>query len=1426
MRMVAAESAYNAQGACQSVPIGGLVVYVSYRRLLSLALAALFALSVLSVTNQATASILPAPTTSTGGPDASAQKYRWVDSSAPGCLAPALIGSGVPVPPAGPAKGCPNGWDEIISSSTVTSKMWLYGDSYYQVYSFHPSSPSYWLYNNFYGSSTGSYSWNVNENGFLGFNSYGNYCGTGTRTPSALPVPVGGGSACSSTMDPRPANIVAGLWTNLETQVTWFGSCYTDAGWSSGTCPSCWDTPPAPAGFPAGESPGQVWGYDIQAGGSYPVDMYAVIEFDRVLVNPGDGGCNASPTPNHYATFEYKIYSSTNTDGTADVIDVVYKDVDTGGQAYSLGIDNSVGTMGLNYCFASCGAGASTHVTDWAIRYFPNHGVTAQSGAINIREDCAVGSPPTTYDCTSAMPDKFGFDPDYGDSASYCLATAPTRGTIAAASVMPCASGYGPVAGTYAPYLNYNGPDSYSFRVQGTDMTTAGPATISMTLRPVNDAPVGATQNYNVLASDSLYVTPSEGVILGGLDPENSPQRSTWGCATGPGCSTALMTEAGPTQTLTADMTGCPTFAASWNPLHGTVTYSPPAGGSLAGVHPDGSFNYVPTPGYTGPDAFNYCLYDGVAYGPAAVVNLNILPGSATFKALADTLTINEDAALTATGVLAPAANDVVSGCGGGGVQYQLIAGSGPMGTATFSWFPAAGTFTYTPPADWSGNDGFWYQLYCPGSGVISNRASVRIVVVPGNDQPTFTSWLTGGDTILEDGGVGGATTPPPYVRTVANFVSGISPGGGADELASQTVRAVIVSQTNTAMFSSFVPCANYAFGSSAACPATPGPALTITGPIGTQVASLTYTTIPDANGLDTVCWRLMDDGGTAGGAQDQNPMPPTAPLCFDITLNAVADTPRPGLDVYTIYKNHELYAPAPAVAAPVAFPAVPTVLGGPNPDVEADGEPISAVLNAYPYGTNPGKLWYLTPEGAFHYTPVTNFVGTDVFKYTVKDSAGSSSLPAVVTINILPNSVPTAAFTSSATAGTQGETLSFISSCADPDVAPDHIAAYVWDFGDGFTSMDASPVHAFEGAGTFTVTLTCYDTNGDSASVSHQIRISFGGAGAQSNPIEDFGTGPVAYAGENQNVPEGVLVNLHGTAAGGFQGSAYTFQWTQISGLHVDLDGAATPDATFTAPTYQGAGPQAIVLQLVASDGGGTSTPSIVQISVHSTNHAPIVPVLDDERLPQGTTATLDAAAVTDADDDTLLYEWTQLSGAPVCFVPSIGDCTVGPARSTAKAPAFTVPDFDGQPMMFQLVVSDGQARASATLSVLALPPDAAAAGFTYDVTRTATGTHVVFHPNVSGSSYVWDFGDGQGGATDASPAYDYDKSGTYLVKMSVIDGTGLAQAFEKPITVSSADYNRVPAEQVTKESPGPELFGVLMLLGCAVLLGRRRSA
>jgi len=129
----------------------------------------------------------------------------------------------------------------------------------------------------------------------------------------------------------------------------------------------------------------------------------------------------------------------------------------------------------------------------------------------------------------------------------------------------------------YTSVANYNGGDSFTYKANdGT--TNSNIATVSITINPVNDAPVAANDSYTTDEDTGLSVAVP-GVLGNDTDADGNP--------------------------LTASVVSGPT--------HGTLT-----------LNADGSFTYTPSANFNGVDSFSYRVSDGVANSNAAVVSITV----------------------------------------------------------------------------------------------------------------------------------------------------------------------------------------------------------------------------------------------------------------------------------------------------------------------------------------------------------------------------------------------------------------------------------------------------------------------------------------------------------------------------------------------------------------------------------------------------------------------------------------------------------------------------------------------------------------------------------------------------------------------------------------------------------------------------------
>jgi len=591
----------------------------------------------------------------------------------------------------------------------------------------------------------------------------------------------------------------------------------------------------------------------------------------------------------------------------------------------------------------------------------------------------------------------------------------------------------------YTPAADFSGSDSFTY-VANDGQVDSAPATVTITVNPINDPPVAvddtAVTNEDVQVDVDVLANDSD--VDGNLDP----------------ASVAVTTP--PTSGST-----------SVNPANGVITYTKSA-----------DFN--------GADSFVYEVCDDGTPLPAqcdtATVNITIndVNDAPTFTAGPDQ-TVNEDAGAQTVAGWATAISPGAPNEAGQTLTFNF---TGNTNAALFAAGPAVdattGDLTFTPAADTSGSANLTIELMDDGGtangGVdTSAPASFTITVNPVNDAPTFTP---GADvTVLEDSGAydqpwatgisagpadesgqtltfnitandnpglfaAGPTinagsgnlsfTPAAEASGVANLTVELMDDGGTANGGVDTSAPVnlVITVTNINDAPSFTagpdPTVDedsgaqtvngWATGISAGAPNETGQTLTfnITGntdpglfsagpSVDSTTGNLSFTPAANAYGSATITLTLMDDGGTANGGVDTSP-----PASFTITVNPINDPPSaPTTASFDVTTHIRINVPAGSgllvgaadeatEAADPAGPASP----GTNLTVGNGGNPAPTTT------ANGGDLSINTTDGSFNYNPPAGFTGSDSFSYVVCDDGIGApgpqcSAPVNVTLNV-----------------------------------------------------------------------------------------------------------------------------------------------------------------------------------------------------------------------------------------------------------------------------------------------------------------------------------------------------------------------------------------------------------------------------------------
>jgi VCBS repeat-containing protein len=228
--------------------------------------------------------------------------------------------------------------------------------------------------------------------------------------------------------------------------------------------------------------------------------------------------------------------------------------------------------------------------------------------------------------------------------------------------------------------------DSFSYRANDGSLNS-NIATVSITITPVNDAPVAVNDTYGVAEGGTLNVS-APGILGNDTDPD-SP-------------------------VLTAALVSGPLHASSFT------------------LNPDGSFNYVHDGSETTVDSFTYKANDGLANSNTATVTINISPVNDAPVANDDSYSVNEG------GTLSPAAPGVLGNdTDPDSPTLTAVLVSGPLHASSFV-LNANGSFTYVHDGSETTSDSFTYKA--SDGSAFSNVATVNITIALVNDAPVVTA--------------------------------------------------------------------------------------------------------------------------------------------------------------------------------------------------------------------------------------------------------------------------------------------------------------------------------------------------------------------------------------------------------------------------------------------------------------------------------------------------------------------------------------------------------------------------------------------------------------------------------------------------------------------------------------------------------------
>ncbi len=169
----------------------------------------------------------------------------------------------------------------------------------------------------------------------------------------------------------------------------------------------------------------------------------------------------------------------------------------------------------------------------------------------------------------------------------------------------------------------------------------------------------------------------------------------------------------------------------------------------------------------------------------------------------------------------------------------------------------------------------------------------------------------------------------------------------------------------------------------------------------------------------------------------------------------------------------------------------------------------------------------------------------------------------------------------------------------------------------------------------------------------------------------------PVADAGSPQTVSIGNSVTINGSASSDPDGDALSYQWTLVSKPQASL--AEVVKATMAIASFDPDQPGDYVAQLIVTDIKNLKSLAS-RVTITAVNDAPVAHAGTDQNVLVGDLVTLDGILSSDANGDTITYQWTL--GVPTgSFAVLTKATSVNPEFTADVAGIYTA----------QLIVNDG---------------------------------------------------------------------------------------------------------------------------------------
>ena len=318
------------------------------------------------------------------------------------------------------------------------------------------------------------------------------------------------------------------------------------------------------------------------------------------------------------------------------------------------------------------------------------------------------------------------------------------------------------------------------------------------------------------------------------------------------------------------------------------------------------------------------------------------------------------------------------------------------------------------------------------------------------------------------------------------------------------------------------------------------------------------------------VTWQVSESGGTleVDGAQATYTAP-TVPGSYTLTATSVADPSKSATATVRVSEVGVSITPASETLAPGRSRTFNAEVVGAN-DTEVTWQASSGAASL---SVNGAAATYTAPEQTGSYTLTATSVADP-----------SKSATATITVSTEPDTTPEPNSAPSANFSFEAEGLSVRFDAATSSDSDGSITSYAWDFGDGEAGEGVQPEHSYAEAGTYMVTLTVTDNEGQSAQVETSLEVF-------TTPAETPERAPsVLFELAPQAGASPLTVNFDASASQDPDGSIVLYEW--------DFGDDETGEGVQTEHTYEEADTYTVTLTLEDDDGNSASASKTLTVA------------------------------------------------------------------------------------------------------------------------------------------------------------------------------------------------------------------------------------